>query len=214
MRGWLAALVYSGTMVVLPEIIDYEHRRKTLHTGSTSSIRYLDALKQYIAYAPLTTEVMLRAARLWAEARSQGLPTASEERLDVDVILAAQALELAEGGDEVIVATAATHATSPDLWTPAAGERSSNTPEPHGKIRGPDGRYWTRWAKTCLKSLPYLRLLRAAIASSAKDAPINTNPGTRNGAPKPNDAARRPPPRGPRPNAAEVTDAATPNAAP
>ena len=104
-RGWLATLVYSGTMVVLPEIIDYEHRRKMLHIGSTSSIRYLDALKENIAYAPLTTEVMLRAARLWAEARRQGLPTASEGRLDVDVILAAQALELAEGGDEVIVAT-------------------------------------------------------------------------------------------------------------
>ena len=90
---------------MLPEIIDYERRRKMLLIASTSSIRYLDALKENIAYAPLTTEVMLRAARLWAEARRQGLPTASEGRLDVDVILAAQALELAEGGDEVIVAT-------------------------------------------------------------------------------------------------------------
>jgi predicted nucleic acid-binding protein len=104
-RGWLAELVSSGTIVVLPEIIDYKHRRKMLHIGSTSSIRYLDALKENIAYAPLTTEVMLRAAQLWAEARRQGLPTAPDERLDVDVILAAQALELTEGEDEVIVAT-------------------------------------------------------------------------------------------------------------
>jgi len=104
-RGWLAALVSAGTTVVLPEIVDYEHRRKMLHIGSTSSVRYLDALKENIAYAPLTTEVMLRAARLWADARKQGLPTAPEERLDVDVILAAQAIELAERGYEVIVAT-------------------------------------------------------------------------------------------------------------
>ena len=85
MRGWLAALVYSGTTVVLPEIIDYEHRRKVLRIGSTSSLRYLDALKENIAYAPLTTRVMLRAARLWADARKQGVPTGPAERLDVDV---------------------------------------------------------------------------------------------------------------------------------
>lgn len=76
-----------------------------LHLGSTSSIRYLDALKENIVYTPLTTEVMLRAARLWAQARKRGLPTAPENRLDVDVILAAQALELAGEGDEVVVAT-------------------------------------------------------------------------------------------------------------
>jgi hypothetical protein len=45
------------------EIVDYEHRRKMLHIGSTTSVRYLDELKENIAYAPLTTGVMLRAAR-------------------------------------------------------------------------------------------------------------------------------------------------------
>lgn len=89
----------------MPEIVDYELRGKMLHIGSTSSVRYLDALKENIVYAPLTTEVMLLAAQLWADARRQGLPTAPEDRLDVDVILAAQALELAKEGDEVVVAT-------------------------------------------------------------------------------------------------------------
>lgn len=104
-REWLALLAFAGVTAVLPEIVDYEHRRKMLHIGSTNSVRYLDALKENIVYAPLTTKVMLRAAQLWADARKQGLPTATEERLDVDVILAAQALEVAEEGYEVIVAT-------------------------------------------------------------------------------------------------------------
>ena len=66
-------------------------RRKMLHIGSMVSVHHLDALKENITYAPLTTRIMLRAAWLWADARKQGLPTAPEERLDIDVILAAQA---------------------------------------------------------------------------------------------------------------------------
>lgn len=58
-----------------------------LHIGSTVSIRRLDALKETLAYAPLTTETMLRAARLWAEARKQGRHTTSQERLDIYVVL-------------------------------------------------------------------------------------------------------------------------------
>ncbi len=104
-REWLASLVSVEVTAVLPEIVDYEHRRKMLHIGSASSVRYQDELKENIAYAPLTTQVMLRAAQLWADARKRGLPTAPEDRLDVDVILAAQALDFAENGDQVVVAT-------------------------------------------------------------------------------------------------------------
>lgn len=108
-RWWLANLVATGATAILPEIVDYEHRRKMLHIGSVSSIRYLDDLKESIVYAPLTTDVMLRAASLWADARKRGLPTAPEESLDVDVILAAQTLELTGEDDEVIVATTNPH---------------------------------------------------------------------------------------------------------
>jgi predicted nucleic acid-binding protein len=104
-REWLAALVSTEVVAVLPEIVDYEHRRKMLHIGSAGSIGYLDGLKESIAYAPLTTQVMLRAAQLWADARTRGLPTAPDGSLDIDVILAAQALDLAENGDQVVVAT-------------------------------------------------------------------------------------------------------------
>lgn len=48
---------------------------------------------------------MLKAAQLWADARRRGLPTGTERELDIDVILAAQALVLEQGGDRMIVAT-------------------------------------------------------------------------------------------------------------
>lgn len=104
-REWLTTLVDAGTIVVLPEIIDYELRRKMLHIGSIVSVHHLDALKENITYAPLTTRIMLQAAWLWADARKQGLPTAPEERLDIDVILAAQAQAFTEETDSVVVAT-------------------------------------------------------------------------------------------------------------
>ena len=43
-------------------------------------------------YAPLTTDAMLPAADLWAQMRNSGTPTGDPKKLDIDVILAAQAL--------------------------------------------------------------------------------------------------------------------------
>ncbi|NES23439.1 MAG: type II toxin-antitoxin system VapC family toxin [Symploca sp. SIO3E6] len=62
-------------------------------------------LKATITYCPITTEVMLKAAELWAEARNRGKPTADPNALDGDVILAAQAKLLTDRGNEVIIAT-------------------------------------------------------------------------------------------------------------
>jgi predicted nucleic acid-binding protein len=55
-------------------------------------------LKSEIIYLPITTEVMLKAAQLWAQVRQQGKPTADNKALDGDVILAAQAILI--GSDE------------------------------------------------------------------------------------------------------------------
>ncbi len=102
-HAWLASLNSSGYRVIVPEITDYEVRRELLRTGRWSSIRRLDALAKATEYLPITTAAMQRAAELWAQARQQGQPTAGDNTIDADMILAAQALTL--GVPQVIVAT-------------------------------------------------------------------------------------------------------------
>jgi len=104
-KTWLKQLVGGAALVCLPEIADYELRRELLRMKSSGSIRRLDELKTPLRYAPITTEAMLKAAELWAEARSAGKPTADEKALDADAILAARSTLLAQAGDTVIVAT-------------------------------------------------------------------------------------------------------------
>jgi predicted nucleic acid-binding protein len=103
---WLNAQLQKGTIVIIPEISDYEVRRELIRAGKMSGIRQLDQLKSALEYAPITTEVMLRAAELWAKARQLGQPTADPSALDGDVILAAQSIVVAlEKQQSVIVAT-------------------------------------------------------------------------------------------------------------
>jgi predicted nucleic acid-binding protein len=98
-------LAAAGVRIFVPEIADYEVRRKLIPIRATAGIRCLDQVKATLDYAPLTTDVMLRAAELWAAARSAGLPTAGTEALDGDCILAAQALLSVGPADTVTVAT-------------------------------------------------------------------------------------------------------------
>lgn len=104
-QQWFLNLAQRGFEFVLPEIIDYEIRRELLRGNKLSGIRKLEQLKSELIYLPITTEVMLKAAELWAEARKQGKPTADNKALDGDVILASQAMLVANYGHEVIVAT-------------------------------------------------------------------------------------------------------------
>ena len=60
--------------------------------ATEKSIQRLDDLGRLLDYLPLDTENMLSAAELWGASRGQGQPTAGNEALDGDVILAAQAI--------------------------------------------------------------------------------------------------------------------------
>lgn len=100
---WYQGLIAAGVCVIVPEIIDYEVRRELLRADKTTGIRRLNGVISTIEYLPLTTDAMRQAASFWAQARQQGQPTAADDAIDVDVILAAQAVTLGAAG--VIIAT-------------------------------------------------------------------------------------------------------------
>ena len=103
--AWLARLVAAGVEVLVPEISDYEVRRELLRAGSLRGVERLDELKQRLGFVPITSAAMLQAAAFWADARRRGQPTASDDSLDADVILAAQAATLRETAKDVVVAS-------------------------------------------------------------------------------------------------------------
>ena len=65
----------------------------------------LDHLHPGLSFLPITSVIMDVASELWAHIRRSGMPTAPDEALDADAILAATALMEAQTVDEVIIAT-------------------------------------------------------------------------------------------------------------
>ena len=103
---WLRSVTAHGGCVVLPEIADYEVRRELIRANRRTGIRRLDALKATVEYLPITTDAILLAAEFWATARNRGRPSAPDQSLDADVILADQAATfVAAAPDRVVVAT-------------------------------------------------------------------------------------------------------------
>ncbi len=117
---WLKRMLDLGSIVLVPEIADYEVRRELIRTQKHTSIERLDELKAAIGYLPITTEAMLLAAEFWAEARNRGIPTADKNALDADVILAAQARSYGTDDRDPIIATTnvghLSRYTDADLW--------------------------------------------------------------------------------------------------
>jgi predicted nucleic acid-binding protein len=103
---WLSRCLLSGSRVIVPAIVYYELKRELLRAKKGFGIARLDA---FVAaspgrYLPLSDEALRLAADLWARSRQQGRPTADPKALDIDVIIAAQALSFV-AGEEVTVAT-------------------------------------------------------------------------------------------------------------
>jgi predicted nucleic acid-binding protein len=119
---WIASCLGSGHSIYVPEVIDYELRRELLRAGKSHSVTLLDSAKTRLRYLPITTSTMLLAADLWAQSRNSGTPTGNPLKLDIDVILAAQALNLSVPADEnVIIATEnvghLSRFVAADLWS-------------------------------------------------------------------------------------------------
>jgi predicted nucleic acid-binding protein len=115
---WLQNHLTAGSRVIIPEISDYEVRRELLRANKSKGITRLDDLAKIIEYLPLTTVAMRQAAQLWAQARQQGQPTASDKTIDGDMILVSQAITL-EVSDIVIATTNIGHLSrfiTAELW--------------------------------------------------------------------------------------------------
>jgi predicted nucleic acid-binding protein len=110
-KEWLYRLLSRSVYVVTSDICDYEVRRNLVLTSLSNpkllGLDSLDVLQNVIDFLPLTKSVMREAAQLWAEARTQGIPTADAKNIDADVIIAAQWKLLKEEhpGRYIVVAT-------------------------------------------------------------------------------------------------------------
>lgn len=101
---WLKDCLRAGAHVFVPAIVYYEIKRELLRANKTIGIARLDAFVSTTPdrYVPLTDDALRLAAELWAQCRRAGRPTADATALDIDVLLAAQALRL---GRSTVVAT-------------------------------------------------------------------------------------------------------------
>jgi predicted nucleic acid-binding protein len=100
---WLQTHITSGNRIIIPEIADYEVRRELLRANRIKGIARLDDLAKLIEYLQITTAAMREAAKLWAQARQQGQPTAGDKTIDGDMILVAQSMTLQV--PDVVIAT-------------------------------------------------------------------------------------------------------------
>jgi predicted nucleic acid-binding protein len=107
--SWLVSLVRSGDVVYLPESIDYELRREMVRSKQVDSLKILDRLKNTCEYLPINTDAMLLACDFWAQLRNSGLSTGDPKKIDIDMIMCAQAVtemrRLKLSSSDIVVAT-------------------------------------------------------------------------------------------------------------
>ena len=108
---WLSRCILSGSRVIVPAIVYYELKRELIRAKKSFGIARLDAFVGASPgrYLPLSDEALRLAADLWAKSRQEGQPTADPKALDIDVIIAAQALSFAAASDVTVATTNPKH---------------------------------------------------------------------------------------------------------
>jgi predicted nucleic acid-binding protein len=106
-QKWFEHLMTRGCQFVISEICDYEVRRELIRRNKIKNQKKLDELRAIVTVLPLTQEVLLKAAKIWAITRQDNSPTSDDRNIDVDMIISAQYLMLEEEfpGQSIIVAT-------------------------------------------------------------------------------------------------------------
>lgn len=121
-KTWYRDLTKAGFQVKVPQIADYELRRKLIREKFATSIAELNRLiRETAGIVPITPKTMNKAAELWADARSTGKASCDDTALDADMILCAQAFLLGGSRREVIIATTNVkhleHYSTCSLWS-------------------------------------------------------------------------------------------------
>jgi predicted nucleic acid-binding protein len=105
---WAKGLLAAGDRLIVSAVAHFEVERELIRSKRARSLRRLATFVGAVPgrYLPLEDSDLRLGARLWAEARNRGLPTAGALALDCDALIAAQARRLsASTTDRVIVAT-------------------------------------------------------------------------------------------------------------
>lgn len=120
MTRWALDMMRAEHRLMVPAIADYEVRRELERAGRRQGLAQLDVFNAARAdrYIALSDEALRLAARLWAQARNAGMPTADPKELDCDVLIAAQALTLGIPTADLVIAT--THVGHLGRFVPAA----------------------------------------------------------------------------------------------
>jgi len=124
-RAWASAITAQGVYVFVPEVADYELRREFLLMGNADAVTRLDAYAQQEPnrYLSISTPAMREAARLWADLRKRGIPTAARQSLDGDALIAAQVFRWCEREQipTSLVAVATTNVSDLTRFTDKSG---------------------------------------------------------------------------------------------
>jgi predicted nucleic acid-binding protein len=119
---WALDMMAVGHRLIVPAIADYEVRRELERVGHRKGLAQLDAFNAARAgrYLVLTDSALRLAAKLWAQARNAGIPTADPKELDCDVLIAAQALSMGILSSDLMIATTnvghLSRFVTADLW--------------------------------------------------------------------------------------------------